>query len=510
MQRSPLWLGLAVWVLSILAGPCATGQVKDHQALQGNATQDPSRKLRAMRIGAPIRHALREQVNSGLVTIIFAGLDHDDLSDATDLIDSLGEANLRILPVAGEGAKQNATDLLFARGIDIGIVPTDVLASLKRQPPFPGIEGFLQYITKLYDEEIHILAGSDIRSLEDLTSKTVNFGTTGSGTYLTASTIFEALGISVQVTSFPQPLALDKLRRGEISALVYTVGKPARLFQAIRPDEALHFLSIPAGALGGSYKQADLSTEDYPNLIEESKPVATLAVGTVLAVYNWPIGSERYRKVAHFVEAFFGHFEELRKPPHHPKWREVDVGASVAGWTRFGPASQWIKSAKRDKGERVRSAGLGSTVEIGTTTPAQMLSAGSGDVDPSSLGLAIDQTKRMSADGAKEKSPQPSAAASRQAPGAEVSNAISLDNSRLDALFTEFLEYQKQEARKSRDDPSQIETLFAEFQAYEKRLLQRRNGQPPAAKGKLSVVQLSGKPARRSPTLSVSACNAQC
>jgi len=35
------------------------------------------------------------------------------------------------------------TDLLFARGIDVGIVQTDVLEALKKKPPFPDVEKVL-------------------------------------------------------------------------------------------------------------------------------------------------------------------------------------------------------------------------------------------------------------------------------------------------------------------------------------------------------------------------------
>jgi len=76
--------------------------------------------------------------------------------------------------------------------------------------------------------------------------------------------------------------------------------------------------------------------------------VATLAVGTVLAVYKWPAGSERLPEGRAFRRGvFFRQLDELRYPPHHPKWREVDIGASIPGWTRFAAASQWIKSAER-------------------------------------------------------------------------------------------------------------------------------------------------------------------
>src|SRR5215471_1688320 len=356
MQRSAWWLGLAA-CFSIFAAHCAAGQASEYRRPTENtdtqgAAGDADRTARADRDGSRLRHVLRDQVNSGLVTIILGGLDSGDMSDATDLVTTLGGMHLRVLPVAGQGATKDVMDLLFARGIDIGVVHTDVLSALKRQAPFPGIEAFLQYVAKLYDEEIHILARSEIHSLRDLEAKRVNFGTSESESFFTASTIFNVLGIGVDITTLPQPQALSKLRTGEIAALVYTVAKPARLFQAIRPEEGLHFLSISEpDALRESYGPATLSVTDYPNLIEQGEPVSTLSVGTVLAVYNWPPGTERYRNVAHFVETFFGRLAELRMSRHHPKWREVNIEASVA------PASQWIKSAEGDSNEPTRMAG---------------------------------------------------------------------------------------------------------------------------------------------------------
>src|SRR5215471_7441870 len=355
MQRSAWWLGLAAY-FSIFPGHGAVGQANEYrrptEAASQGAAGDAARTERADRDGSRLRHVLRDQVNSGLVTIILGGLDSGDMTDATDLVTTLGGMHLRVLPVAGQGATKDVMDLLFARGIDVGVVHTDVLSALKRQAPFPGIDAFLQYIAKLYDEEIHILARSEIHSLQDLESKRVNFGTSESESFFTASTIFNVLSIGVDITTLPQPQALSKLRSGEIAALVYTVAKPARLFQAIRPEEGLHFLSISEpGALRESYEPATLSATDYPDLIEQGEPVSTLSVGTGLAVYNWPPGTERYRNVAHFVETFFGRLAELRMSRHHPKWREVNIEASVA------PASQWIKSAEGDSNEPTRMAG---------------------------------------------------------------------------------------------------------------------------------------------------------
>jgi uncharacterized protein len=34
----------------------------------------------------------------------------------------------------------------------------------------------------------------------------------------------------------------------------------------------------------------------------------------------------------------------LQKPPRHPKWREVNIAATLPGWTRFVAAQQWLDS----------------------------------------------------------------------------------------------------------------------------------------------------------------------
>jgi TRAP-type uncharacterized transport system substrate-binding protein len=173
---------------------------------------------------------------------------------------------------------------------------------------------------------------------------------------MTADVIFERLGISVETTSFPQPVALEKLRRGEISALVCVVSKPDRWFKNIKSEENLHFLSIPANKLLERYTPASLQPDDYPDLIDPDQPVPTVAVGNVLAVYNWPAGTERYRKVAGFVRVFFDRLHDLQSPPYHPKWREINVAVPVPGWTRFAAAQEWIRKAGLDTDGPTRNA----------------------------------------------------------------------------------------------------------------------------------------------------------
>jgi TRAP-type uncharacterized transport system substrate-binding protein len=289
-----------------------------------------------------LRHNLRDKINSGLVSIVSEGTD-ETVDMALALTAQAEHDRLRVLPIAGAGASQNAEDVMLTRGIDFGIVQTDVLDEIRRNPPFPGVEKYLQYITKLYDRQVHILAGPDIQSIDDLTGKKVNFGLRDSGTYTTTTAIFKVLGVEPEVTKLPHPLALDKLRRGEISALVYVATKPSRLFQDIRPDENLHFLPI-TGNLPTYYTATTITSDDYSELVSKDAPVKTVEVGTALVAYNWPANSERYQRVNYFVQAFFAHVGDIQAS--HPKWHQFDITSSVLGWTRFSPAVQWLKKAE--------------------------------------------------------------------------------------------------------------------------------------------------------------------
>src|ERR1700751_1585710 len=290
---------------------------------------------------AQLRHQLRDKMNNGLVGIVSEGTD-ETVDMALVLTAQTEHDRLRLLPIAGAGASQNAEDVMLTRGIDFGIVQTDVLDEIKRNPPFPGVEKYLQYITKLYDRQVQILAGPDIRSIDDLNGKEVNFGLRDSGTYTTATAIFKASRVEPDMTNLPHPLAADKLRRGEISALVYVATKPSRLFQDIRPDEHLHFLPI-TGDLPPIYTADTITADDYPELVSRNTPVRTIGVGTVLVAYNWPTKSERHQRVSRFVQAFFANLKEIKG--RRPKWREFDVSASVAEWPRFPAAEQWVKKA---------------------------------------------------------------------------------------------------------------------------------------------------------------------
>ncbi|MBV1797908.1 TAXI family TRAP transporter solute-binding subunit [Siccirubricoccus sp. G192] len=290
--------------------------------------------------GPPSLAALSQRANAGTVGVITGGIDGTYARIGADLASVLDDGDaLRVLPILGKGSLQNIRDILVLRGVDIGIVQSDVLAFARRERLLPGLDTLIQYIAKLYDEEVHILAKPGVTRLNELAGQAVNVDVNGSGTSMTATLLFEGLNIPIRPAHEPQDQALERLRRGEIAALVYVAGKPARLFAGVPPDAGLRFLPVPmTDALLETYLPSSLSHADYPALVPEAAPVETIAVGAVMAVYAWAPGTERHRKVAHFVDSFFEKFARFQQPPRHPKWREVNLAAQVPGWTRFNPA----------------------------------------------------------------------------------------------------------------------------------------------------------------------------
>jgi len=286
-------------------------------------------------------------VNAGTIGVISGGADGTYIRIAADLATVLDNDSLRILPTIGLGSLQNLRDIMFLRGVDIGIVQMDAREGLRAEGLEQPALNRLRYITRLYNEEVHVLAANDIKDIRQLEGKKVNIDKAGSGTNLTARLIFEKLGIKPELVTFDQSTSYEKLRSGEIAAAIYVAGRPVRAISEFQGDDRFHLLDIPfEGEIAETYFPAKFTRTDYPRLVPEGKEVNTLAVGSVLAVFNWPENSDRYRRVERFVNAFFSRFDEFMQPGRHPKWKEVSLTAEVPGWERSKPAQDWLKAGK--------------------------------------------------------------------------------------------------------------------------------------------------------------------
>jgi len=294
-----------------------------------------------------------EQVNENTVGIVSGSPNSDDtyLEVANDLAFVLNNADqLRILPIVGVGGPQNIRDVRYLKGVDIGLTQLSVLNSFRSADQIQGkYDDKIVYIAKLFNEEVHLIAGPDITSIEQLNGRKVNVDEVGSGSAQTMRDVFKRLGMKVQEVNVAQHVGLDMVKNGEIAATAYVSGKSAKLISNIRFERGMHFVPMPfPPEIADEYLPTSLTHDDYPDLIPPGESVETIADGVVLIGYNWPKNSDRYRRVQKFVEAFFPKIEEFRKPPNHPKWREVNIAVTVKGWKRFDAADEWLASRDTD------------------------------------------------------------------------------------------------------------------------------------------------------------------
>jgi uncharacterized protein len=269
------------------------------------------------------------------------------------ILDDPKEHSLRVLPLLGNSGEQNMLDLLYLRYVDMGIMDDNMLAHFKELSPerYGNIVDRIKLVTKLLDNELHIVARNEIKSIEDLRGKKVNFYQQKSSTALLSEYLFKTLRIEVTPVYYHQEVANRMLRNGEIAAVARANGAPVPFVQQFKKADGVHFLSIEP-TLGNydrlleHYSPAYLKHEDYPELIPDGQRVSTIANATVLATYAWPENSDRYKKVANFVNKFFDNIDKFMIEPRHPKWREINLAANVTGWKRFKPAEEWLNSHK--------------------------------------------------------------------------------------------------------------------------------------------------------------------
>ena len=299
----------------------------------------------------------RKEANDISVAIIVSGLSCTCArftEDMRNVVNDLRPNGIRVLPVLGVGGLQNLKDVLFLRGIDMGIVDQDNLALLKKRDPklYGGIEQRVQYITKLYNAELHVLARNDIKSLADLRGKKVNFNVKEHQTEVTGDHLFSMLNIPVEKTNFDNDEAIRRLLSGELAAMMIVTGAPQAALAKLKKEDGVHFVPVDQDSLPGmdftpvlsEYLPAEFTNKTYPNLVPEGTSVPTIANRALLVTYAWPEGSARYNRVAKFVNEFFGKIDEFHSPARHPKWSEINLWADIPGWTRFKPASQWLAS----------------------------------------------------------------------------------------------------------------------------------------------------------------------
>ena len=335
MQRL---LGLALVAIMMACGLAARAE---------EATYDPGKISASLKAIFQFGSAdTKKALNANTVTLITGTIGGTYVQFGADLSSVLDDGNkLRVLPIVGRGSVQSIADILFLQGVDIGIVRADSLDYLEKKGIAHDLRKQLTYVTKLYNEEMQVIAPVAVRNLRDLDGKRVSVDLPDGSTFVTALAVFERLGLQANNFAYiEQRIAMEKLKKGELDAVIVVGGKPYKsVSNFVNDGGRFHLVTVDYDRpLQGDYLPATMTSKDYPNLIKEGESVDTIAVPAVLAAYNWAPNTDRYRKLSLFVDAFFTKFPTLQNPPFHPKWKEVSLSAPLPGWQRLPSAKQWL------------------------------------------------------------------------------------------------------------------------------------------------------------------------
>ena len=167
-----------------------------------------SQGLKAIFTYGNATQSTKERLNANTTTVITGTIGGTYVQIGADLASVLDDGEkLRVLPIVGRGSVQSIADILYLKGVDIGIIRSDTLDYLEKKGYASNIKNQLTYITKLYNEEMHVVAPKTIQKLSDLEGKTVAVDLPNGGTFITAITVFERLGIKAKFVYIEQRLA---------------------------------------------------------------------------------------------------------------------------------------------------------------------------------------------------------------------------------------------------------------------------------------------------------------
>jgi TRAP-type uncharacterized transport system substrate-binding protein len=341
--------------IGVLGVGAASAQAIPKSLEQGGTDDDMRNRKNMWTVG--VAGGLMSGTNMTIADEMFQVLDDGD--------------NLRVIPMVTYGAASNLEDLLYLRGVDVAVTQSDVFEYFKTQRKIANLESRVHYVLRLPISEMHLIAGKDIKTIEDLRGKKVNFGPAGSASSLTGTIVFQRFGVKVEPTLYDNSMAMQKLKSGEIAALVRVVGKPVDVLAKIPASADLHLVPLPySKAFADFYTLGEFTSQDYPGLVPDDQTIDTIGVPSVLAVYNWPKNTDRYRRVARFVEALYSKWDKFQEPPRHPKWRDINLAATVPGWTRWSVAEDMLRKLRQDAVAEAPSSSTEFSAFLRTKTAA--------------------------------------------------------------------------------------------------------------------------------------------
>lgn len=382
MRTSFVIRTICIAAMLCLPGICASNAV----FAQSPAARDAAsaRPATATAIGEGEAESV-ERVNKWTVGVVGGMIEGAPIRFATDIQIALDDGdNLRILPIVSRGVRQNVIDLLYLKGVDVAVLYTDALDGFRKEGKIKNIDKRVNYISHLFLSGVHLIARPEIKSLKDLEGKKVGFQGRGTGVSVTSTIVYERAGVNVEPVYITNNQAIEQMKTGEMAALIYLVSKAHPSITGIDPKLGFHLVPIPYDKFMDYYVPMTFENTDYPNLVQPGERVESIAVPAVLAVYNWPRTSDRYRKVERFIQYYFDRFDKFKSPPFQKEWKEINLSATVPGWTRY-----WLADQLLQKIDRGRQAVAGAA-DAPALTSQEKAALTSGQTDPAARQMVDD------------------------------------------------------------------------------------------------------------------------
>lgn len=177
----------------------------------------------------------------------------------------------------------------------------------------------LKILLPLYKEEVHLLAADKFKQLSDLQGKKVSLGIGGSGTFSVATILLDRVKLKVEQVHLQEEQALAALRKGEIDAMFYVIGYPAKfLMEKVTPEDKLHLIPI-------QLKDDKLLV---PSVIPaqtygwQKEAVETVAITATLVTHAYPAEDPRCELVGRVAKEIYSQLDVLKKDGHD-KWDNI-------------------------------------------------------------------------------------------------------------------------------------------------------------------------------------------
>jgi hypothetical protein len=270
-------------------------------------------------------------------------------------------AGIDLEVLESKGSAENVNLMRFEPGVKLALVQSDVYQAFLDEAKAGNADAGniirpLRLIMPLYDEEIYFVARADspLASINEIKNKKISVGPLGSGTALTARTLYQLM--------FGEPIpsenakylsnedALVQLTVDKtIDVAVIVAGQPAKLFTDMKP-EARKYIKIlklddaaPESARAEkTYFPAVIHASNYSSWLTEDIP--TLTVKAYLVTYDYGLQST-VGNLVRFADSLCANFDQLQASGH-PKWKEVklELPPLKQGWRYYGPMEKHLRA----------------------------------------------------------------------------------------------------------------------------------------------------------------------